>query len=85
MAKLSGNKPLPEPMLTQISVAIWRHWASLARQFQSRVMNIVNVMVIFSKFEMHCLEDGEAHPIPKHKCFSSRLAVVFAQSIEEMH
>ena len=21
----SGNKPLPEPMLTQISVAIWRH------------------------------------------------------------
>ena len=22
---LSGNKPLPEPMLTQISVAIWRH------------------------------------------------------------
>ena len=22
---LSGNKPLPEPMLTQIYVAIWRH------------------------------------------------------------
>ena len=21
----SGNKPLPEPMLTQISVAKWRH------------------------------------------------------------
>ena len=21
----SGNKPLPEPMLNQISVAIWRH------------------------------------------------------------
>ena len=21
----SGNKPLPEPMLTQISVTIWRH------------------------------------------------------------
>ena len=21
----SGNKPLPEPMMTQISVAIWRH------------------------------------------------------------
>ena len=21
----SGNKPLPEPMLTQIYVAIWRH------------------------------------------------------------
>ena len=21
----SGNKPLPEPMLTQISVSIWRH------------------------------------------------------------
>ena len=21
----SGNKPLPEPMLTQISVGIWRH------------------------------------------------------------
>ena len=21
----SGNKPLPEPMLTQISVAIWRY------------------------------------------------------------
>ena len=21
----SGNKPLPEPMLTQISVAMWRH------------------------------------------------------------
>ena len=24
---LSGNKPLPEPMLTQIYVAIWRHYA----------------------------------------------------------
>ena len=22
---LSGNKPLPEPMLTQIYVTIWRH------------------------------------------------------------
>ena len=21
----SGNKPLPEPMLTQIFIAIWRH------------------------------------------------------------
>ena len=26
----SGNKPLPEPMLTQISVAIWRHWATMS-------------------------------------------------------
>ena len=24
----SGNQPLPEPMLTQISVAIWRHQAT---------------------------------------------------------
>ena len=26
----SGNKPLPEPMLTQISVVIWRQYASTA-------------------------------------------------------
>ena len=26
----SGNKPLPEPMLTQISVAIWRHEATMS-------------------------------------------------------
>ena len=25
----SGNKPLPEPMLTQIYVAIWRHYNDL--------------------------------------------------------
>ena len=25
----SGNKPLPEPKLTQIYVAIWRHWAAM--------------------------------------------------------
>ena len=24
----SGNKPLPEPMLTQIYVVIWRHQAT---------------------------------------------------------
>ena len=24
----SGNKPLPKPMLTQIYVAKWRHYAS---------------------------------------------------------
>ena len=26
----SGNKPLPEPMLTQISVAIWHHQATIS-------------------------------------------------------
>ena len=26
----SGNKPLPEPMLTKISVAIWRHEATVS-------------------------------------------------------
>ena len=26
----SGNKPLPEPMVTQICVAIWRHWATMS-------------------------------------------------------
>ena len=26
----SGNKPLPEPMLTQISVAIWQHKATMS-------------------------------------------------------
>ena len=26
---LSGNKPLSEPMLTQIFVAIWRHQATV--------------------------------------------------------
>ena len=26
----SGNKSLTEPMLTQISVAIWRHWATMS-------------------------------------------------------
>ena len=26
----SGNKPLPEPMLTQISVTIWRHNATMS-------------------------------------------------------
>ena len=26
----SGNKPLPEPMLTKISVAIWRHKARIS-------------------------------------------------------
>ena len=26
----SGNKPLPEPMLTQIYVAIWRHWTTMS-------------------------------------------------------
>ena len=25
-----GNKPLPEPMLTQIYVAIWRHYATMS-------------------------------------------------------
>ena len=25
----SGNKPLPEPMLTQIYAIIWRHWATI--------------------------------------------------------
>ena len=25
---LSGNKPLPEPVLTQIYVAIWNHWST---------------------------------------------------------
>ena len=24
----SGNKPLPEPMLTQIYVTIWRHYTT---------------------------------------------------------
>ena len=26
----SGNKPLPEPMLTQTSVAIWHHYATMS-------------------------------------------------------
>ena len=26
----SGNKPLPKPMLTQIAVAIWRHYAKMS-------------------------------------------------------
>ena len=26
----SGNKPLPEPMLTQISVAMWHHYATMS-------------------------------------------------------
>ena len=26
----SGNKPLPEPMLNQISVAIWCHYATMS-------------------------------------------------------
>ena len=26
----SGNKPLPEPMLTNISVGIWRHYATIS-------------------------------------------------------
>ena len=26
----SGNKPLPEPMLTLIPVAIWGHWATMS-------------------------------------------------------
>ena len=26
----SSNKPLPEPMLTQIFVAIWCHWATMS-------------------------------------------------------
>ena len=27
----SGNKPLPEPMLTQFSVAIWRQYATMSQ------------------------------------------------------
>ena len=26
----SGNKPLPEPVLTKISNAIWRHYAPMS-------------------------------------------------------
>ena len=27
---LSGSKPLPETMLTQIYIAIWRHYATIS-------------------------------------------------------
>ena len=27
---LSSNKPLPEPMMTQICVTIWHHWATIS-------------------------------------------------------
>ena len=35
----SGNKPLPEQMLTGINVAIWRHWFTMSRisRFMSRL------------------------------------------------
>ena len=35
---LSGNKPLPEPMLTEIYVAIWWHLATMINKPLFRIM-----------------------------------------------
>ena len=37
----SGNKPLPEPMLTPICVSLWHHWATMS----SSLWNVVIVHV----------------------------------------
>ena len=37
----SGNKPLPEPMLTQIYVAIWHHQATMSPNCQSGKKNLL--------------------------------------------
>ena len=36
----SGTKPLPEPMLTQIHVAIWHHKARMTRQIENQLLTL---------------------------------------------
>ena len=43
----SGNKPLPEPMLTHISVAIWNHLVTMSVKAVS-VTDIANVTTSFT-------------------------------------
>ena len=43
----SGNKPLPEPMLTQISVAIWCHQAAMTMTLPKSVFTMALFWWIF--------------------------------------
>ena len=45
-------------------------------------MNRYVTKMLFSTYRIPSILQYKTHPIPKHKCFSSRLAVVFAKSIE---
>ena len=60
----SGNKPLPEPMLTQISVAVWRHyrpqWVNCIKVAQAyprqHIRQIVISMAVWLKKKSSCLD-----------------------------
>ena len=74
---LSGNKPLPEPMLTQISVVIWCHWAriewvhsssqinSLVQHYSVNAPEIPQSCIQPSKWYFHKKKKNETHsPTP---------------------
>ena len=51
----SGNKPFPEPMLTQISGAIWRHWLQWHNNDNNNNNNNKTTTIIIMISQAHLL------------------------------
>ena len=71
----SGNKPLPEAMLTQIYVAIWRHEATNAKTKKKKKKNTY-VWQLGSKATCTAYDWYRAHE-PTYECFTTPDVHVF--------
>ena len=68
----SGNKPLPEQMVTQVYIAIWHHWAQWVKAMAQQYHYF---FIWFTEIEWRCLKHKLTNWGPFYLWFSMEMQI----------